>query len=72
MLYLTRKPGESIIINSRITVRVEEIRGQTVRLGILSTPEDSVLREEVFQRIEAENNAAKDTAGLFSRLFRPS
>lgn len=69
MLYLTRKVGESIVINGRITVEIEEIRGRTVRLGITSGREDSVLRKEVHDRIQAENQAATGGAGLFARLF---
>jgi carbon storage regulator len=72
MLYLTRKAGESVIINGRISIRVEEVHGKTVRLGIISTPEDSVLRQEVFDKIQAENQAASDTAGLFTRVFGKS
>ena len=69
MLYLTRKVGESIIINSRITVQIEEIRGKTVRLGVTSGRDDSVLRQEVYERVQAENQAASGGAGLFSRVF---
>jgi carbon storage regulator len=69
MLYLTRKVGESVVINGRITVQIEEIRGKTVRLGITSGREDSVLRQEVHDRIQAENQAASGGAGLFARLF---
>jgi carbon storage regulator len=69
MLHLTRKVGESVIINGRISVRIEEIRGKTVRLGVTSGREDSVLRQEVYERIQAENQAASSGAGLFARLF---
>ena len=34
MLYLTRRAGEAIIINNAIEVRVLEVRGRTVRLGV--------------------------------------
>lgn len=69
MLHLTRKVGESVIINGRIVVQVEDVRGKTVRLGITSGREDSVLRQEVYDKIQAENQAASGGAGLFARLF---
>ena len=60
MLYLNRKPGEAVIINHCIEVRVVEIRGRTVKLGLTFPPEASVLREEVFEAIKEANRAALD------------
>ena len=34
MLYLNRRAGEAVIINNAIEVRVVEVRGKTVRLGL--------------------------------------
>ena len=54
MLYLTRKIGDSIIINDDIEVTVVEVRGKSIKLG-LTFPEDvSVYRHEVYERIQAE------------------
>jgi carbon storage regulator len=58
MLYLTRKVGEAVIINHEIEVRVVEVRGRTVKLGLVFPAEASVLREEVFLEVEAANRAA--------------
>lgn len=64
MLYLSRKPGEAVIINQTIEVRVIEVRGRTVKLG-LTFPEDvTVLREEVVHAVEATNRAAAGTPAL--------
>ena len=60
MLYLNRKPGEAVIINHCIEVRVVEIRGRTVKLGLTFPPEATVLREEVFEAIKEANRAALD------------
>ncbi|MBT6441964.1 MAG: carbon storage regulator, partial [Alphaproteobacteria bacterium] len=46
MLYLTRKPGETIIINDDIEVTVVEVRGRAVKLGFNFPPEATVLRKE--------------------------
>jgi carbon storage regulator len=58
MLYLNRKPGEALIINHSIEVRVVEVRGRTVKLGVTFPPDASVLREEVFEAIKQANRAA--------------
>lgn len=58
MLYLTRRAGEAVIINSTIEVRVVEVRGRSVKLGLTFPPDVSVLREEVFLQVKRENEAA--------------
>ena len=60
MLYLTRKIGDSVVINGNIEVTVVEVRGRSVRLGFTFPPEATVLRREIFDRVEAENRAAAD------------
>ena len=58
MLYLTRKIGESIIINNNIELTVVEVRGKTVKLGFLFPKEASILRKELHQKIMEQNVAA--------------
>ncbi len=58
MLYLTRKVGESIIINDNIEITVVEVRGRSIKLGFTFPPEVSVLRRELYEKIQAENRAA--------------
>lgn len=62
MLYLTRKPGESIVINEQVEITVVSVAGRTVKLGFNFPPGSSILRKEVFERIQAENRAAAETA----------
>jgi carbon storage regulator len=57
MLYLTRKIGESVIINDDIEVTVVDIRGKSIKLGFTFPPEASVLRREIHERIQEENRA---------------
>lgn len=63
MLYLTRKIGESVIINDNIEVTVVDIRGKSIKLGFTFPPEATVLRRELYERIQAENRAAAAAAG---------
>lgn len=60
MLVLTRKLGEEIVIPSLdITIRLVEIRGDKVRLGIEAPSQIPVHRREVWDRIrEFQSNDA--------------
>ena len=62
MLYLTRKIGESIVINDNIIVSVVEVRGKSIKLGFTFPPNVSVLREELYRRIQEENRATAESA----------
>ncbi len=61
MLYLTRKVGESVIINDDIEVTVIDIRGKSIKLGFTFPSTATVLRREIFERIQAEQRAAEAT-----------
>jgi carbon storage regulator len=63
MLYLTRKIGESIIINNNIELTVVEVRGKTVKLGFLFPKEATILRKELHQKIMEQNLAAATVGG---------
>jgi carbon storage regulator len=47
MLILTRKEGETILIGENISIKIVEIRGKQVRLGIDAPVDLLVLREEM-------------------------
>jgi carbon storage regulator len=49
MLVLTRKIGERIRIGDTITVRVLEVRGTQVRLGVEAPADVRIYREEIYQ-----------------------
>lgn len=61
MLYLTRKIGQSVIINDDIEVTVVDIRGKSVKLGFTFPQEASVLRREIYERIQEENRVTAAT-----------
>jgi carbon storage regulator len=66
MLYLTRKVGESVVVNDTIEITVVEVRGRSIKLGFTYPPDVTVLRRELYEKIQDENRAAA-TAG--SELF---
>ena len=51
MLVLSRKPGESIVIDGRIHVTVIRVESGVVKLGILAPKEISVHRQEIQEEI---------------------
>ena len=69
MLYLTRKIGESVIINDDIEVTVVDIRGKSIKLGFTFPPEASVLRRELYDRVQAENRAAAAASEALVKAF---
>lgn len=58
MLVLTRKLGESIRIGDNITVKIVDLDGRHVKLGIEAPKTVAVNREEIYERIQRENRAA--------------
>ena len=58
MLALTRKKGESLVINNNIEVTILEIRGDQIKLGISAPRDVSIYRKEVYLQIQEENKAA--------------
>jgi carbon storage regulator len=50
MLILTRKLGEIIRVGDDVTIRVLEVRGGQVRLGIEAPENVRIYREEVYRQ----------------------
>ncbi|MFZ5775703.1 MAG: carbon storage regulator CsrA [Thermodesulfobacteriota bacterium] len=62
MLILARKTGDAIAIGDDITIRVLEIKGGQVKIGVEAPAEVAVHRQEVYQRIVEENKRAAQEA----------
>ena len=54
MLILTRRMGETIMVGEEVTVTVLGVKGNQVRMGINASREIEVHREEIYERIQAE------------------
>ena len=55
MLVLSRKKGESIVINENISISVIDVQGDQVKLGINAPREVPIYRQEIYEEIMAEN-----------------
>jgi carbon storage regulator len=64
MLILSRKPGESIVIDGRITVKIMRLEGDMVKLGIVAPAEVPVHRQEVYEEIQRNNQEAVASLGM--------
>ena len=64
MLALTRKNGESIIINNDVEITVLDIKGDQVKIGITAPKSVPVYRKEVYLQIQESNKAASNSDGI--------
>ena len=64
MLALTRKRGESLVINNNIEITVLEIRGDQIKLGIQAPKNVPIYRKEVYLQIQNENEEASGIDSL--------
>ncbi len=60
MLILTRRAGESIFIGDDIKVKLMEIKGNQVRVGVDAPTSVKIYREEIYLQILAENKSAAE------------
>ncbi|ALA44204.1 MULTISPECIES: carbon storage regulator CsrA [Paenibacillus] len=58
MLVLTRKKGESIVIQNDIVITVLSVEGDTVKIGISAPKDIDIYRKEVFDAIQQNNQIA--------------
>ena len=63
MLILTRRVGETLMIGDNVTVTVLGVKGNQVRIGINAPKDLAVHREEIFNRIQKEKEAAAGHVG---------
>jgi len=58
MLILSRKSGESIVIDGKIHVKIVRVEGEVVKIGIEAPADVPVHRKEVYEEIQRSNQQA--------------
>jgi len=56
MLILTRRAGESLMIGEDVSITVLGVKGNQVRIGIDAPKEVAVHREEIYDRIQGDDD----------------
>jgi carbon storage regulator len=58
MLVLSRKKGESIVIQNNIVLTVLSVEGDVLKIGISAPKEIDIYRKEIFDAIQVNNQSA--------------
>ncbi len=58
VLALSRKKGESIIINNNIEITILEIKGDQIKIGINAPKSVPIYRKEIYGQIQEENKVS--------------
>jgi len=64
LLALSRKKGESLIINNNIEITILEIKGDQIKIGIDAPKSVPIYRKEVYLQIQEENKNAMNLEGI--------
>ncbi|ASR45609.1 carbon storage regulator CsrA [Paenibacillus kribbensis] len=58
MLVLSRKKGESVVIQNNIVLTVLSVEGDNVKIGISAPKDIDIYRKEIFDAIQDNNQSA--------------
>jgi carbon storage regulator len=73
MLALSRKKGEAIVINNDIEVKILDIKGDQIKIGITAPKDVTLYRKEVYLQIQEANKEAaqnEDAVSQLANLFK--
>ena len=69
MLILTRRTNETLMVGDDVTVTVLGVKGNQVRIGVNAPREIAVHREEIYDRIRAENLQKNVVKAIFRHIL---
>lgn len=64
MLALSRRKDEAIIINNDIEVKIIEVKGDQVKIGISAPKSVPIYRKEVYLQIQEANKEAANSVSM--------
>ena len=64
MLALSRKKDEAIIINDNIEVKILEIKGDQIKIGVSAPKSVPIYRKEVFTQIQEAYKEASESVDM--------
>lgn len=69
MLIITRKKGESLMLGDDIEITISKIEDGSVKIGINAPKNISILRKELYEQVQEENqNAANFDINLLKTI----
>lgn len=64
MLALSRKKDEAIVINNNVEIKIIEVKGDQVKLGITAPKSVPIYRKEVYMQIQEANKASANEGAM--------
>ncbi|MBB6021645.1 carbon storage regulator [Paenibacillus sp. JGP012] len=69
MLVLSRKKGESVIVDNNIVITILSVEGENIKVGISAPKDVDIYRKEIFDSIGQNNqNAVMDPVTIQAAL----
>ncbi|MBQ2745052.1 MAG: carbon storage regulator CsrA [Lachnospiraceae bacterium] len=64
MLALSRKKDEAIVVNNNVEIKIIEVKGDQVKLGISAPKSVPIYRKEVYLQIQEANKASANEGAM--------
>lgn len=68
MLVLARKPNQSIMIGDEIEIKIIEVKGDQIKVGIQAPRNIAVHRKEIYEEIKKANIEATDSKNKIDKI----
>lgn len=69
MLVLSRKENQSFLVGNDVEIKIIKIDDKTIKIGIEAPKSKTILRKEVYEKIESENNEFKININDAIKIF---